>query len=99
MEGTGLIGALVSRQVDAIGQFVVGEPLVAAAAEGRPVTVLPYDEYLGDMYGVCLLTRPALADSHPELCARFRDALLAGCRTRWTPAPGRRGPGARRSSR
>ncbi len=78
MEGTGLIGALVSRQVDAIGQFVVGEPLVAAAAEGRPVTVLPYDEYLGDLYGVCLLTRPALADSQPEVCVRFRDALLRG---------------------
>lgn len=78
MEGSALIGALVSGQVDAIGQFVVGQPLVAAAADGRPVTVLPYDEYLGDMYGVCLLTTPALADSDPSLCARFRDALLGG---------------------
>src|SRR5690606_22538944 len=33
MEGSALIGALVSGQVDAIGQFVVGQPLVAAAAD------------------------------------------------------------------
>lgn len=77
-EGSALIGALVSGQVDAIGQFVVGEPLVTAAADGRPVTVLPYDEYLGDMYGVCLLTTPELAEADPQLCIRFRDALMQG---------------------
>ena len=78
IEGPALVGALASGEVDAIGQFVVGQPLVELAADGRPVTVLAYDEYLDDLYGVCLLTTPVLADVDPDLCVRFRDALLRG---------------------
>jgi len=78
LEAPELVGALVAGRVDAIGQFVVGEPLVAAAADGREVTVLPYDRYVGDLYGVTLLTSTGLAEQDPDLCRRFRDALLRG---------------------
>lgn len=78
LEPAGLVPALASGRVDAIGQFVVGEPLIAAAGRGRDVVVLPYDEYLGDLYGVGLFTTVELAAADPELCVRFRDALLGG---------------------
>lgn len=73
-----LVAALVSGQVDAIGQFVVGLPLVQAAAGDRTVTVLPYSDFLTDMYGIALLTTAELAAQDPDLCGRFRDALLLG---------------------
>ncbi len=48
---------LASRRVDAIGQFVVGQPAIAKAGGGRDVVVLPYSNYLGDLYGNVLVTR------------------------------------------
>lgn len=74
-----LVPALVSGQVDAIGQFVVGLPLVrAAAGPDRPVTLLPYSDVLTDLYGVALWTTAELAAQEPELCGRMRDAVLGG---------------------
>jgi NitT/TauT family transport system substrate-binding protein len=72
-----LIAALASGQVDAIEQFAMGEPLVASALEGE-VQVLPYSDYLADLYGVVLMTTSQTAESDADLCVRFRDALLRG---------------------
>lgn len=71
---------LVSGQVDAIGQFVVGKPLIEAAASGRKAVVLPYGDLLPDLYGNMLVTTKDLADRDPELVRRFSDALLKGLR-------------------
>lgn len=78
LEPTALVPALASGQVDAIGQFVVGRGLVAAGGDGREVVVLPYSEYLADLYGVVLFTTTGLVESDPQLCVRMRDALLRG---------------------
>lgn len=72
-----LVPALVSGQVDAIEQFVMGEPLISNAV-GGPVNVLAYSDFLTDLYGVCLMTTTELAEENPDLCRRFRDALLRG---------------------
>lgn len=80
LEPLQLVPALAAGRVDAIGQFVVGEPLVAAAGDGREVVVLPYSEFLTDLYGVGLFTTTSLAEDNPDLCVRFRDALLRGLR-------------------
>lgn len=69
---------LAEEQVDAIGQFVVGESLVEEVAQGREVTVLPYGDVLPDLYGIVLLTSDSLAESDPELVRRFSEALLRG---------------------
>src|SRR2546429_931026 len=42
---------LASGRVDAIGQFIVGQPTVEAAAGGRNVAGLPYGDFLTDLYG------------------------------------------------
>jgi NitT/TauT family transport system substrate-binding protein len=75
---TELVPALIGRQVDAIGQFVVGRPFVEFAAEGREVTVLPFGDLLRDTYGVGLWTTRELAQAQPELCRLWRDGTLAG---------------------
>jgi NitT/TauT family transport system substrate-binding protein len=69
---------LVSGQVDGIGQFVVGRPLIEAAADGRDAVVLPYGDLLPDLYGNMLVTSRELADRDPELVRRFSGALLKG---------------------
>ncbi|AWB94814.1 thiamine biosynthesis protein [Agromyces badenianii] len=69
---------LATHQADAIGQFVVGEPLIASVAQGRDVVVLPYGDELPDLYGTVLMTSDEIATTNPELVERFRTALLKG---------------------
>lgn len=71
---------LVSGQVDGIGQFVVGKPLIEAAAKGREAVVLPYGDFLPELYGNMLVTSRELAGGDPELVRRFSGALLDGLR-------------------
>lgn len=71
---------LVSGQVDGIGQFVVGEPLIEAAAQGRQAVVLPYGDLLPDLYGNVLVTGQEVAERDPELVRKFSGALLEGLR-------------------
>jgi NitT/TauT family transport system substrate-binding protein len=68
---------LASGQVDAIGQFVVGQGTIEAAA-GEPVTVLPYSDVLPDLYGNALVTSTQTAEQDPDLVRRFSEALLKG---------------------
>lgn len=69
---------LVSGQVDGIGQFVVGTPLIEAAARGRKAVVLPYGDFVPDLYGNMLITSKDLASRDPALVKRFSGALLKG---------------------
>lgn len=72
-----LIPSLAAGDADVIEQFAMGVPSVEAAV-GEAVTVLPYSDYLRDLYGVALFTTETLAEENPDLCVRFRDALLRG---------------------
>jgi NitT/TauT family transport system substrate-binding protein len=69
---------LAAGQVDGIGQFVVGTPLIEAAAKGRKAVVLPYGDLVPDLYGNVLVTSEDTASRKPELARRFSDALLKG---------------------
>nr|WP_232328158.1 ABC transporter substrate-binding protein [Kibdelosporangium sp. MJ126-NF4]CEL18162.1 Hydroxymethylpyrimidine ABC transporter, substrate-binding component [Kibdelosporangium sp. MJ126-NF4]CTQ90608.1 Hydroxymethylpyrimidine ABC transporter, substrate-binding component [Kibdelosporangium sp. MJ126-NF4] len=71
---------LVAGQVDGIGQFVVGKPLIEAAARNRKAVVLPYGELLPDLYGNVLVTSKDLAAKNPDLVRKFSGALLKGLR-------------------
>lgn len=73
-----LPAALAAGTVDAIGQFVVGKPTIEAAAGGKKAVLLPYSEYLTDLYGNALVTSTKTAKEKPDLVKRFRDALLKG---------------------
>ncbi len=65
---------LAARQVDGIGQFVVGKPLIEAAAKGRKAVVLPYGDLVPDLYGNVLVTSKDKASQAQQ----FMNALLKG---------------------
>lgn len=73
-----LAGALGAGKVDAIGQFVVGKPLIEKAAGGKKAVSLPFSDVLTDLYGHFLLTSDKLAADDPELARKFTTALLKG---------------------
>lgn len=69
---------LAGGTVDAIGQFVVGEPTIEAAAQGQEAVVLPFGDVLPDLYGISLFTSTELAEENPDLVQRFNRALMRG---------------------
>ncbi|QKW36863.1 ABC transporter substrate-binding protein [Actinomadura sp. NAK00032] len=71
---------LATGKVDAIGQFVVGKPLVEKAAQGKKAVVLPYGDVLPDLYGNALLASSKIAEEKPELVKKFSAALFKGLR-------------------
>jgi NitT/TauT family transport system substrate-binding protein len=73
-----LLRLLAAGKVDAIGQFTPGVPAVQAAAGGRQVTVFPFSDYLGDLYGNVLVTTNTLIAGNPDLVRRVRAAVLEG---------------------
>ncbi|MEU3453326.1 ABC transporter substrate-binding protein [Micromonospora sp. NPDC006766] len=76
-EAQALMGMLGSGSVDGIGQFVVGQPTVAAVTGKAPV-VLPYSNVMQDLYGNALITSAKIAKEKPEMVKKFTAALLKG---------------------
>jgi NitT/TauT family transport system substrate-binding protein len=73
-----LMGTLASGKAAGIGQFVVGKPTVESVAKGKKAIVLPYSDYLQDLYGNVLVTPSAYAKDNPEKVKKFSAALLKG---------------------
>src|SRR5690348_7362034 len=67
-EGTAqtLPSMLGTKNVDAIGQYVVSAPTIKGAVK-RDVVVLPYGQYLTDLYGSVLVTSNDLLTKNPDL--------------------------------
>lgn len=72
-----LAGVLAGGVVDAVGQFMVGQPLIENVG-GEPAVTLPYSDYLTDLYGAVLITSTEIAESDPDMVQRFSRALLRG---------------------
>ncbi|WP_203925737.1 ABC transporter substrate-binding protein [Virgisporangium ochraceum] len=73
--------ALLSGQLDASTEIVVGRPALEAAAK-QSVTMLPYSDVMRDLYGNAIGASTSLIERNPGLVRRFRDASLRGMR--WT---------------
>jgi len=73
-----LMGTLASGAVQGIGQFVVGKPTVETVAKGKEAVLLPYSDYLTDLYGNVLITSTKYAQENPEKVRKFTAALLRG---------------------
>ncbi|TMM40613.1 MAG: ABC transporter substrate-binding protein [Actinobacteria bacterium] len=67
---------LASGTVDTIGQFVVGVPTIEKAAGGKKAVVLPYSDFINDVYGNVLVTSTKLAQQKPDLVKKFTAALM-----------------------
>jgi NitT/TauT family transport system substrate-binding protein len=69
---------LASGSVDAVGQFIVGKPLLEKAANGREVTMLSYADHLPDFYGNVLLAAASKVSGDRAQVEKFTSALLKG---------------------
>ena len=78
VQAQALMGTLASGKVQGIGQFVVGKPTVETVAKGKKAVVLPYSDYLQDLYGNVLITSSAYAKDNPDKVKKFTGALLKG---------------------
>lgn len=73
-----LPGMLTAKRVDGIGQFTVGEPLLAATAAPKEVLGLPYSDAGLDYYSNGLVASDTMIESNPDLVRRFVKATLDG---------------------
>jgi NitT/TauT family transport system substrate-binding protein len=75
---TALPGLLSTGRVDGIGQYVVGEPLLAKAAEPKKVRALTYAAAGLDMYSNGLVASESTIKDHPQVVREFLAATLEG---------------------
>jgi NitT/TauT family transport system substrate-binding protein len=69
---------LASKQVDAIGQFSVGLPLVSTAAGGRKIRTFKYSKVLPGLLGIGVVASEEKIRARPEEVRAFTRALLKG---------------------
>jgi NitT/TauT family transport system substrate-binding protein len=74
---TQVASLLAAGQVDAVSTFLIGRGGIEKAA-GKKAVVLPYNEFLGDLFGNGIIASNKILDENPDLCRRMRDALLKG---------------------
>lgn len=74
----GLTQLLVSGQVDAVGNFVLVQPLIEAAADGEKARVFPYRDSLPDLYGISIIASDDTINNDPDLVDRFVRAINKG---------------------
>lgn len=67
---------LASGQVDALSTFLISKGGIEKAAGGKKTVILPYSDFLSDLYGNAFLTTASIAKDKPDLVKRFRDAAL-----------------------
>jgi NitT/TauT family transport system substrate-binding protein len=77
LQPTQLGTALASNQVNAVSTFLIGRQGLENATK-KKITVLPYSDYLRDLFGNALITSDEIATKNPDLAKRYRDALLKG---------------------
>jgi NitT/TauT family transport system substrate-binding protein len=72
---------LASSQVDALSTFLIGRGGIEKAA-GKKAVIMPYSDYLSDLYGNALVTSATMAGQNPDLVKRFRVAAVKALK--WT---------------
>jgi NitT/TauT family transport system substrate-binding protein len=73
-----LPGMLTTGRADGIGQFTVGEPLLAKSAAPKQVLALAYADVGLDLYGNGIIASDGLIKSNPDLVPRFVTATMQG---------------------
>jgi NitT/TauT family transport system substrate-binding protein len=71
---------LAAGRIDAMGAYAVDTPGIRNTAHGQDPVVLPYSQYLTDLYGTVLITPTALLERDRDLVRRFTGALVRSVR-------------------
>jgi NitT/TauT family transport system substrate-binding protein len=69
---------LTMGRADGIGQFIVGEPLLAKSAAPKQIFALSYADAGLDLYGNGIIASDAIIKSSPDLVRRFVAATMQG---------------------
>ncbi|AGL17765.1 ABC transporter substrate-binding protein [Actinoplanes sp. N902-109] len=75
VQTTALNGLMAKRQVDALSTFLLSKTALETASK-KEVTVLPYSQYLSDLYGNAIIAKPSLISGNPDLVKRFVGAAM-----------------------
>ena len=73
-----LNGLVAAGRIHGAGLFLVGQPGVEAAANGAKAVVLPYSDYITDLYGAVVIAPKSITADNPDLARRFTTALFKG---------------------
>ena len=76
-----LPGMLTTRRVDGIGQFTVGEPLLATAAAPKEVRGFLYSDAGLDYYSNGIIASDIMIETNPGLVRRFVAGTLQGLKS------------------
>ncbi|GIF19013.1 hypothetical protein Ate02nite_17430 [Paractinoplanes tereljensis] len=76
---TALNGLMAQRKVDAISTFLLSRKALETASK-KQVTVMPYSDYLKNLYGNVIVAQAGLIGSDRDLVQRFTTAALKGLR-------------------
>jgi NitT/TauT family transport system substrate-binding protein len=76
-----LPGLLASGRVPCVGQFTVGEPMLAAQAAPKKITRFAFSDSGLDFYSNGLIATDATIESSPDLVRRFVGATIKGMKT------------------
>ena len=76
---TALNGLMAQRKVDALSTFLLSRKALENTSK-KQVVVLPYSDYLKDLFGNAIITTPAFIASDRDLVGRFVGAVMKGLR-------------------
>lgn len=74
---TALNGLMAQRKVDALSTFLLSKTALANVSK-KEVVVMPYSDYLSDLFGNAIITKPGLISSDRDLVQRFVGAAMKG---------------------
>lgn len=77
----GVTALLVSKQVDALSTFLIAKGGIEKALGGKTV-ILPYSDYLSDLFGNALVTSVQMTQEKPDVVKRFGTAMFKALQ--WT---------------
>jgi NitT/TauT family transport system substrate-binding protein len=74
---TALNGLMAQRKVDALSAFLLSQTALQNISK-KPVVVLPYSQYLSDLFGNAIITTPDMIATKKDLVQRFVKAAMQG---------------------
>ena len=74
---TALNGLMAQRKVDALSTFLLSKKALETASK-KEVVVMPYSDYLGDLFGNVIVAREELINSDKDEVKKFVGAILKG---------------------
>jgi NitT/TauT family transport system substrate-binding protein len=74
---TALNGLMAQRKVDALSTFLLSQKALETVSK-KQVVVMPYSDYLKDLFGNAIITTPSLISTNRDLVSRFVGAAMKG---------------------